>query len=230
MIAMKTIGVFVILFFNLLGVYAQQINRYNDETGREIVITDSLFYYIEKHPSYPYWYNDTLAICTIKKLSNEFWELNSQDPYQTKTSGYKVLKKTVDNISDDSLEISFLIPYDRGKLIVSIMPTNIFPVKNYDFFYSQSNNSIIIPQKINCFTYSIMPDEGNAIIHDVRGMNYGILFMSSESIFMESDINHIEISIPSLTNSFFEKYYVKGEYARIVGDTIIWKGRKFKRK
>lgn len=40
----------------------------------------------------------------------------------------------------------------------------------------------------------------------------------------------IEISIPPLTNSFFEKYYVKGEYARIVCDTIIWKGRKFKRK
>ena len=73
-----------------------------------------------------------------------------------------------------------------------------FIVKFTDYvketIYSQSNNSIIIPQKINCFTYSIMPDEGNAIIHDVRGMNYGILFMSSESIFMESDINHIEIS------------------------------------
>ena len=40
---MKILSVFVILFFNLLGVYAQQINRYNDETGREIVITDSLF-------------------------------------------------------------------------------------------------------------------------------------------------------------------------------------------
>jgi hypothetical protein len=58
-------------------------------------------------------------------------------------------------------------------------------------------------------------------------MNYGILFIASEFITLESNINYIEISIPSLTNSFFEKYYVKGEYARIVGNTIIWKGRTF---
>ena len=53
MIAMKTIGVFVILFFNLLGIYAQQVNRYKDENGGEILIKDSLLYYIENHPSYP---------------------------------------------------------------------------------------------------------------------------------------------------------------------------------
>ena len=39
MIAMKTIGVFVILFFNLLGIYAQQDNRYKDENGGEILIS-----------------------------------------------------------------------------------------------------------------------------------------------------------------------------------------------
>ena len=224
---MKILSVFVILFFNLLGVYAQQINRYNDETGREIVITDSLFYYIEKHPSYPYWYNDTFAVCTFKRVNNDFLELNSQNPYQTIASGYKVLRSTVEYLSKDSLEISFQIPYDRGELIISIIPTNIFPIKNYDFIYSQSNNSIIIPQKIKDFTYSIMPDDRNAIVHDVRGMNYGILFIASESITLGSDINYIEISIPSLTNSFFEKYYVKGEYARIIGNKIIWKGRTF---
>lgn len=224
---MKIFSAFVILFFNLLGVYAQQINRYKDETGREIMITDSFFYYIEKHPSYPYWYNDTLAVCTFKRVNNDFLELNSQNPYQTIASEYKVLRSTVEYLDKDSLEISFQIPYDRGELIISIISTNVFPVKNYDFIYSQSNNSIIIPRKIKDFTYSIMPDDRNAIVHDVRGMNYGILFIISESITLESDINYIEISIPSLTNSFFEKYYVKGEYARIVGNTIIWKGRTF---
>ena len=44
---MKRLNVFVLLLFSLLGVYAQQIKSYKDECGFEIIIKDSLFYYIE---------------------------------------------------------------------------------------------------------------------------------------------------------------------------------------
>ena len=59
------------------------------------------------------------------------------------------------------------------------------------------------------------------------GINYGVLFIQDHDILIEEDVNYIQINIPSLTNSFFEKYYVNKEYVRIIGDTIIWKGRTF---
>ena len=65
------------------------------------------------------------------------------------------------------------------------------------------------------------------MIHEMLGINYGILFIKDYEIHVEKDVNYIQINIPSLTNSFFEKYYVNKEYVRTVGDTIIWKGRTF---
>ena len=30
--------------------------------------------------------------------------------------------------------------------------------------------------------------------------------------------------MPGITNSFFETYYIRGDYARMTKDGIIWKG------
>jgi len=223
--------VFVVLLFNLLGIYAQQIKSYEDEVGFEIVIKDSLFYYIENHhPSYPVWYNDTLAKCIIKRINDEFMELNSPYPYELLFSGYNILKQTVENVGKDSIKICFQMPYDRGPLNISIWAKDSyypFRWKDYDWEFSQSNTQITLPKTFESFSYSISPDQKNQVIHEMLGINYGILFIKDYEIHVEKDVNYIQINIPSLTNSFFEKYYVNKEYVRTVGDTIIWKGRTF---
>jgi hypothetical protein len=228
---MKRLNVFFLLLFNLLSIYAQQIKSYKDECGFEIIIKDSLFYYIENHhPSCPIWYNDTLAKCTIKRINDEFMELNSPYPYQQLLSGYNILKQTVENVGKDSIKICFQMPYDRGPLSISISLRDFyypFKWKNYDWEFSQSNSPIILPKTFESFSYSISPVQRNQVIHEVLGINYGILFIQDNDILVEKDVNYIQINIPSLTNSFFEKYYVNKEYVRIIGDTIIWKGRTF---
>ena len=218
---------FVIFLINLLGINAQQIKRYKNELGYKIEIADSIFYYIENHGTYPYWYNDTLAMCSIKQINNEFIELNSLNPIEAIKPGYNISEESIFNNNIDSIEICFQIPYDRGILNISIFLENTFPVKIYEFPFNQSNNRIRIPMTAKEFTYSIMPDEENAVIHNSWGMNYGVLFISSGIILLGENTNRVNISIPSLTNSFFEKYYLKGDYARIIGDTIIWKGCTF---
>ena len=231
---MKRLNVFVLILFNLLGIYAQQIKSYEDESGFEIIINDSLFYYIEnQHPSSPIWYNDTLAKCTIKRINDEFMELNSPYPYQLLFSGYNILKRTVGNVGKDSIKICFQMAYDRGPLNISILSRDSyypFKWKNYDWKFSQSNSQITLPKTFESFSYTISPDQKNQVIHEVLGINYGILFIQDYDILVEKDVNYIQINIPSLTNSFFEKYYVKKEYARIIGDTIFWKGRTFIKK
>ena len=227
---MKRLNVFVLLLFNLLGIYAQQIKSYKNEYGDKIIIKDSLFYYIENHhPRIPIWYNDTLAKCTITRINDEFMELNSPYPYQLLFSGYNILKQTVENVGIDSIKICFQMPYDRGPLNISILAKNSCPLKlkYYDWVFSQSIPQITVPKAFESFSFSISPDERNQVIHEILGINYGILFIQDNDILVEKDVNYIQINIPSLTNSFFEKYYVNKEYVRIIGDTIIWKGRTF---
>ena len=230
---MKRIGIlFTVMSLVSLGMNAQRnlVGTYQDEAGCLIKITASHFYYIEPQYELAYWDNDTLAICSYERINDEFIELNSQSPYQIIATGYSVSKKYVEGLSEDSIEICFQIPYDRGKLNVSIQSVDIYPVKEYELSYSQSDYKIQIPKGIEKISYSISPTETDMVSHEVWGMNYGILYILSEYIEVGNGINHLDINIPSLINSFFEKYYVHGEYARILGDTIIWKGRKFIKK
>lgn len=227
---MKRLNAFIFLLFNLLSIHAQQIKSYKDECGFEIIIKDSLFYYIENHhPSCSIWHNDTLAKCTIKRINDEFMELNSPHPYQLLFSGYNILKQKVENVGKDSIEICFQMPYDRGPLNISISAKNSCPLelKYYDWAFSQSTPQITLPKAFESFSYYISPYQRNQVIHEVMGINYGVLFIQDHDILIEEDVNYIQINISSLTNSFFEKYYVNKEYVRIIGDTIIWKGRTF---
>ena len=122
------------------------------------------------------------------------------------------------------------MPYDRGPLNISIWSKDScypFRWKDYDWEFSQSNTQVTLPKTFESFSYSISPDQKNQVIHEMLGINYGVLFVKDYEIHVEKDVNYIQIDIPSLTNSFFEKYYVNKEYVRTVGDTIIWKGRTF---
>ena len=39
-----------------------------------------------------------------------------------------------------------------------------------------------------------------------------------------------EKEIPALDDSFFERYFVEGEYAKVSGNTITWKGMVFRKR
>ena len=71
----------------------------------------------------------------------------------------------------------------------------------------------------------------NMMPHTSDGLFYGIVgFDLFQEYQMEKNINHISIEIPAMDDSFFEKYYVKGDYAKISKDTITWKGEVFIKK
>ena len=45
----------------------------------------------------------------------------------------------------------------------------------------------------------------------------------------EDEINRIDITIPYIDNYFFGRYYVNGDYVRIDGDKLYWRGRVFEK-
>ena len=149
-------------------------------------------------------------------------ELNSTPPNVFGLKGLKVVQFS-DSTINDSIKVSFLIPYQRGNLKINVH-TNTF--KTFDLIYSKSSRELMLPNNVKSITFYIVPE--HIIPHTSDGLFYGIVgFDPFQEYQIEKNINHISIEIPAIDDSFFEKYYVKGDYAKISKDTITWKGEVF---
>jgi hypothetical protein len=149
----------------------------------------------------------TLAEATFERIDNNFIEINSVPPYILLQEGI-VIKQSMDSTVTDSLKLSFSFPNYDGQIEMSISVTIKGLLKNYDFNYSEKNKSLMLPRNIELLIISI-----NNPIYDgeLDGSFYG--FRRVTKVYqIEKDVNNILINIPAMDESFFEKYYVKGEY------------------
>ena len=73
------------------------------------------------------------------------------------------------------------------------------------------------------FSFSIEPTLKRPI-HTVEGQSYGIVCLAPIPINIEPSTNKIYISLPTLDNHFFEKYYIKSDYVYYDENIIKWKG------
>ncbi len=84
----------------------------------------------------------------------------------------------------------------------------------------------MLPNNIETMTFYIVPDY--VFPHSYDGLFYGIVgFDPFREIQIEKNVNHISIEIPAINDAFFERYYLKGDYAKVSNDTITWKGDVF---
>lgn len=195
---------------------------YFSKSGTKIEIIGNELNYIIPQIHSPVWSNDTLAKCTFKWIDVDFIELNSTSPNILALKGLKVAQFS-DSTINDSIKVSFLIPYQRSNLKISVY-TNTF--KTFDFIYSKSSSELMLPNNIESITFYIVPE--HMIPHTSDGLFYGIIgFDSFQEYKIKKNINHISIEIPAIDDSFFEKYYVKGDYIKISKDIITWKGEVF---
>ncbi len=210
----KTICLTISLLYSIL-LCANNLNgEYINDSGCKILISGSTMYYIERQDHNPLWYNDTLAICNIKVVNDHFFEISSQYPYVDIICNMKVSSSYTPQ-KKDSILIEFDYPYDWDDLMLSI---NI-GLKTY---YS-NKKSIQIPSSTKRFSFSIEPTLKRPI-HTVEGQSYGIVCLAPIPINIEPSTNKIYISLPTLDNHFFEKYYIKSDYAYYDENIIKWKG------
>ena len=208
------------LFYSIL-LYANNLDgEYLDESGYKIIISDSTMYYIEYDEHIHQWYNDTLAICNIKIVNDHFFEINSQDPYEELFRNMKIYPSYTPQ-EKDSILIIFDYPYNWDKLLLSI---NI----GFNTYYYKKK-CIRIPNSTNSFSFSMEPTIKRPI-HTVEGQSYGIVCLAPIPIDIEPNKNKIMISLPTLNNHFFEKYYIKNEYVYFDNKVIKWKGNVFEKR
>lgn len=153
---------------------------YFSKSGTKIEIIGNELNYIIPQIHSPVWSNDTLAKCTFKWIDVDFIELNSTSPNILALKGLKVAQFS-DSTINDSIKVSFLIPYQRSNLKISVY-TNTF--KTFDFIYSKSSSELMLPNNIESITFYIVPE--HMIPHTSDGLFYGIIGFDS---FQEYKIN-----------------------------------------
>ncbi|SHF03278.1 hypothetical protein [Dysgonomonas macrotermitis] len=225
---MKKITILLIMFCQICLLSFGQKNIYgiySNESGADVLITKDKFYLIIPSNHNPVWYNDTLAECTYNKVATNFIELNSIPLNIIALQKTKIIQ-SIDPQIEDSIRISFSIPYNNGNLIIEIY-TNENKIFNLNY-KANSHSDLMLPNTTRTIMFTIAPEK-SVLSHTPDGLFYGALFYSSIEYSIEKNINCIDINIPTIDNSFFEKYYIKGDYARIVNDSIIWKGEIYKK-
>lgn len=200
--------------------------NYRYETGIMLKIEKDTFRLIMPNNARNGWYTEIMAEGEIKQINSSLIELNTgENVIWDVMRSVVVTQQLVDSIDTDSIKVRFSIPNYSGKLKVSVY-TDTSDIFNLE--YSDKNKELNIPKDTETFFFYITPD----YLHSHTPMNsfYGVIgFDPMEEYQVDNSVNFIEIKIPNLTDIFFERYHIEGDYARVVNDSIIWKGKVYKK-
>lgn len=197
---------------------------YTNAAGMEIKIQDSTFIYIIPQNHLPVYANDTLAKCIYNRINDQFIEINSIENYSSILRSMRIIQSKRNN-SNDSITIKFVIPYIKSNLEIEVF-TNC--CKSYKLDYSQEKQEISIPRTSSGISFSICPEY--LVELNFEGQYAGRIRFNSIEYTIDNNNNYTEIKIPAIKDSFFDSFYMKGEYVRILQDSLTWKGDTFLKK
>lgn len=224
---MRTIALIIICLSAQLHSLAKDglAGTYYNESGMCLKVEKDTLYFIIPQTPPVIFSNDTLLKCAIKIIDDHFIELNSPLPQITALSTQKVDQSFDPNIHD-GIKVCFIIPYKRSDLQIEVF-TDKF--KTFKFKYSTNNKEITIPKDTQTIFFSITPEY--LIPNMSNGLFSGLIKYEPMAEYnIEENVNTISIELPAVDDSFFEKLYCNGDYARVIGNTIIWHGDVFVKK
>ncbi len=203
---------------NIDGIYVEK------DFGDTIEISNGTFYlkkFNNNHLSL--YYSNTLAICDIKRLDNHIIEISNQQLFNKYEEDVNVsfLNDERDSTINDSILVKFDIPYNHTiPLLISI--------------YTES-------ETITCGNAreTYIPASTKTIQCLVRPLWYtsttiyntydGCLYYTSPTLEIKHPCKRIDISMHSLDNTAFERYYIVSEYIYIKRNCLYWRGECYKR-
>ena len=226
------------------GLFAQEniYGTYLSDRGAIMIrpVTDEgdffLYYSIQQDEGEIEYKN--MAVCKINRINKKLIELNSIEARSSLFNGLTV-KKRKSYLSLDTLYIYFDIPYNMNELEINIYLNSLEKEDLNEFIFSEKNRVFKLPLvKNNIYEFfkhnKVLIDKFYPIYKytNLNGISdisdYRIKYARvSIDVNLEEMENFIEIKIPALTNNYFDRYYIEGEYAEIRENTIIWKGITF---
>jgi hypothetical protein len=165
----------------------------------------------------------------VEYVSDEFIKLTSTDEARTIRNNMSFVE-TYEKDKSDSLHIKFIFPFN-GDFSIHIRVGD--DIQSVRFRYSFKNRKeIILPlprDSLSAFSFVIENQAPPSYYPNYlkRIAFYPFSFYELK----EEDTNCITIHIPYLTNSYFARYLINGEYIRVVRgeefDFLIWRNVRY---
>lgn len=179
---------------------------------------------------------DTLAICNIRQVNNDCYEINSLG-YDADSIFYNMAVAQNRVAADtDGIIVYFKLPQWGFKsysndIAISIPQTDAEPSET---IYNQEIGAVLhIPSDTRKFRFNVVMKKkrigANSTTAD-DGREYAINIVISPEVIVNEDVNIICITIPNLSPwKLFNRYKVEGEYMEVAKDKIKWRGITYRR-
>lgn len=192
---------------------------------------------------------DTLAECSVSKVRNNLYEINSK--FLSREPELGLIHET-DTTLNENARVGVLIPNIKDTLEAEL----VIDYKKYIFNITDGKGSVDVP----CYEITYIPStrrKKNVVFHQRHVMkecaiNSMILKRTSRSYaFNRGDLSYSRLSvdvmnqeirdtklkskdiitfyIPDIGPEHFEMYYIVGDFFRIQDNTLFWKGEEFVR-
>lgn len=156
---------------------------------------------------------------SIKKIrESNFIELTSK-PFGNVYDNIKI-EECFDSSLVDSVKIKFVFPCD-GKLRIFLYPES----------YTYSDSIMISKQQYKWKEISSFEIFNCNPSVESDGTNLGRVSFECYLGYMvkNANTNVVIIKIPNLTNSYFKRYVISNEYAKVDSRKLLWRGRVYKK-
>ena len=207
-----------------LGIQSETMFFYN--LSSKITIHDNKFLFIVNQPHHPLYLTDTLAICSISKIDDEFYQINSDDPIQKLQNSLNVSYCCEQNLFD-SLSVTFNFPglSIPGRIVFYI---NDYSGESFTLPYDGKPVSTFIPFSTRKILMGFEPNLTIAHEHPHRYTFQGIITIDPAIVCdIEPGYKHVSIQCFALTDIFFERYYIHNDFIRIIDNKLYWRGAVF---
>ncbi len=200
--------------------------RYVWDMVEYLTITEDSFR-LTLYPIYPFLYGldskDTiLSEGRVRYESDRFIQLTSKN-YELEASKNMTITESVDSLLKNNLRFIFHFPFD-GEYKIRIG-------NNYHFKYEfKSLKEVIIPvfqDSIWTFSFEILNQTPIGELYRNYLRKNG--FSSFRNTAKNKNSNSFEIFIPDLTNSYFNRLVINGEYLKVEKDKsgLYWRNERY---
>jgi len=188
---------------------------------------------------------DTIAsFGDVEYIDDKFIKLTSDKSYYCSPSESIVFRELYDNTLMDSLRVEFVFPFNGDfDIKIHINNTPLQAITNSKILTIPLSSSSYVSSLRPLRTFSFHIYNRSIIGDGFWGYYLGIVsfpacppFLLSTTDysvfsykFKNKDTNVLVVEIPDLTDSYFARYFINEEYAKVEKDKIIWRGRKYER-
>ena len=194
------------------------------DSGDTIEISNGTFYLKAfKNNHLSLYYSYTLATCDIKRMDNHIIEISNQQLFNKYEEDVKIsfINNESTSIIDDSILVKFDIPYNHTiPLLISIYTES-------DTITCGNAREAYIPaatKRIKCTVRPLWYASTS-----IDNTYDGCLYYTSPTLEIKHPCKRIDISMHSLDNTAFERYYIVSEYIYLKRKCLYWRGERYKK-